>query len=212
MHTSLLPLALIFSGCSIDEALVYPPCTPTYSTVAVDDSSLGFSAGDVVAMLTSSAPSGMVWDELTLGDASTDAAVGVTLIGEPSLADPTVDADCDQTPWLELPVTMDITLAGGDVSASGDTTLYVTGLTPAEVSLYTDWELPATLSGDYADQFDTYFAEEWSPRGYELHGTYVTLLDTWAEPSIDIAFQAGVNPDKSNAAGAVWRGFWTLPG
>lgn len=211
MRTTVVLALALLPACWINNDLTYPPCTPALTTVAVDDASLGFSATDVALMLATNAPTSMTWDELTLGDATTDASLAASLSGDPSVADPSVHADCDPGPWLQVPVHLDITLAGGDVQASGDTTLYVRSASPEDVSLNVDWEIPATLSGAYADQFDTYFADEWAPRGYEVHGTYVTINDTWAEPGIDIEFQAGLTADKSNAAGAVWRGSWSLP-
>lgn len=186
-------------------------CEPELTATSSSDATLGFSAEDVAALLSEHLPISVTWDEMTQGDATTDIALDLALAGEPSIAEPGGETPtCPEADrWLRVPVTMDVSLGGGQVVASGLTELDVGALDLARVHLSAGWDFPADLSGDYADQFDAYFEAEYASRGFTLDSTWVVLADTWAEPTVDIEFQS-TSSDAGSAATA-WRGTWVLP-
>lgn len=209
MHALLLAFAL---GCSQPPPVdAVEGCEPTLTATTAGDATLGFSADDVLAMLAGALPTEVVWDEMTQGDAATDVTLALAAAGDPALAEPGGDTStCPETgTWLRIPVGLQITLAGGEVTASGTIDLDAGALDAARVHLTPDWDLPATLSGDYATQFDAFFADEYASRGFELDGTWIALARTWTEPVVDIELQA-TSPDAGLAAVA-WRGTWTVP-
>lgn len=184
-----------------------PALTPTSNT----DTSLGFSAEDVADLLDDHLPVSVTWDEMTQGETTTDITLQLALEGEPSIASPGGETpNCpEEDQWLRVPVTMEVSLASGQVVASGVTELDVGALDLARVHLTPGWDLPAELFGDYADQFEAYFETEYGSREFTLDSTWVVLDDTWAEPTVDIAFQF-TSADAGGNAGA-WRGTWVLP-
>lgn len=209
MHTLLL-LALLGCGGQTGENGDLG-CEPVYTATTAEDSTLGFSAEDVFAMLDDAPPVEVVWTEMTQKSESADISLVLTADGDPELAEPggETSACAESGTWLRVPVRMEISLAGGEVTASGSTHLDVGALDLSRVGLSSDWDLPAELSGEYATQFAAYFEAEYASRGFSLDSTWITFADTWAEPVFDIEFKS-TSADSGSAATA-WRGTWTLP-
>ncbi len=212
MHVRALALVpLLLAACVTLETTEYFCCHPSYTPITADDSILGFSAEDVVALLSANLPTSVIWDQMTLGDASTDLAISLALDGEPSLAEPSSEDSCclEDGSWLQIPLALDIVMAGGEVTASGTTRFAAWAPALDHVWIYTGWDLPAVLTGDYLAQFGAYFEDEYGSRGFTLEGTWISFARTWAEPVVDIDCTS--HSADAGSAAAVWRGTWSLP-
>ncbi len=189
-------------------------CEPALTAIEADDRHIGFSADEVLALLQEHRPVEVEWDQLTRGDASSDLALTLAAAGAPALAEPggATELCVESAPWLRLPVEMTLTLSGGEEVAAGTTVLDVGALDIARVHLTPGWDLPADLSGDFATQLDTAYAEavETYPADTaSLDGVWVVVNRTWDAPVIDIEFQ--FTAPEGGGAVAAWRGTWVVP-
>lgn len=184
-------------------------CEPTLTEVDASDATLGFSADEVALLVAGNLPETVSWSEMSEGDTSTDLSVSLLPSGAPSIAEFTEEAGCyEPRTVLRVPVAMELSFAGGEVIASGPVDLDARALDLAYIEIDTDWNLPAELSGTYADQLDAAWDREWGAEGFTLDGVWVTLGRTWAEPVVDIEVQG--TSDDAGLAATVWRGSWTL--
>ena len=56
-------------------------------------------------------------------------------------------------------------------------------------------------------RLEAYFEAEHGSRGYTLDGSWMTFARTWAEPVVDIGYQA-TDAEDDGLAAVAWRGTW----
>jgi hypothetical protein len=200
-------LVLILVSCADTQTTgAEEKCAETLESVAEDDSSLGFTAADVLDLLGSNLPTSVVWDEHTLGAES--ASLALTLGGlAGSLAVVTRPEDCGVgEPALRVPVEMSMSMDDGYVVGSGTVAIDAYALALDSLLAFGDLQrLPVVLEGDYADDFEAYRPS--SPHGDQtVLETYVSGIHAWDAVQIDIAVDwAGEGNEM------LWRGHWVLP-
>ncbi len=195
-----------------EDQLAVCECQMNWETVSQDDDSMGFTAADVLALLEENLPTQIVWDDLTLTSSEDDVRIEIGAIGGDVQVARGPGNCClrPQEPALGVPVTMTVTIGGGEVVAQGVPRIIAYGLSLDDIYLdaATDWPMPAALSGAYASAEASHFAEVYESRGFTQTGTYFSTSPStpWLETAVDIDV-TGVSPDSGLAA-AFWRGHW----
>lgn len=202
------------AGCGHTMVLGEDTCADlVFEDVADDDASLGFTAADVLAALP--APSGVSW-ELTRDDvAFTDtlALTGPALAGTVRIVDLDSDPSCmlgatNGGSHLVVPVTLGVSIGGGEVDATGVVELWAAAADPALVKVHAGWDLPVEPTGAYGDAIDAWWAAEQASHpeatGWIYHGAWVVPFGTWSELSLDI--ETRHDSSEVSSASALWRG------
>lgn len=184
-------------------------CSET-TAVESDDASLGFDANDVRALVSTTLPKSIVWDEITTGAKGADLEVSISGVADDVAILDEQECYGDKTPPLALvvPLEASVSMAKGEVLAQGLLTVAAYGVESLDlVELRTAWELPATLSGQYEADLVDHMESGPFPDAV-LDGVYVTAYGPWTEGPIDIEIQT--HTDDAISAQVVWRGHWQL--
>jgi hypothetical protein len=197
-------------GCSTSSGFDDEPREDATS-VAIDDASRGFTADDVLALVSTALPTGIVWDQISAGGSKADLTLSIAGVAD-AVQIVSRSACHESPPWvgpmLRVPMEATVTMAAGQVVADGLVTVdaaYVDSLD--HVRLWTQWELPATLTGqDQADLTD--HIESGPFPDAVLDGVYVTGFGVWTEGLIDIETQS--HTDDAVSGETVWRGHWVF--
>lgn len=202
-------LLFVMLGCTAGEpttsANFADVCATTFEPVGREDASLGFTAADVLSFLTLHRPTQISWDEWTAGQesASMELVFG-EITGDVSLVTNAPDLGaCRAETALRVPLEVEVTLAGGEVTMTGTLVVDALALDEASIWPFSDLNaLPATLSGSYVTQLEEHIAERDHPEEDIVEQVRFIGVGPWEAGAVELAV------DYPSSLESVWRGHW----
>jgi hypothetical protein len=193
------------------------PCQGiTYTEVAPDDDSLGFTAEELFERLP--LPSGVRWTETPRGPATDPLSLTeVTLGGPVRIADlSATTSDCYHGggPKLVVPISFDVEIGDGAVLGGGTIELWATGPEPADIHVGqlipspSNPAVPVALSGVFEDDFDriwaTYQADFPAFTDFVVEGLSFVPYGTWDD--LGVAIELRSRHSGGSGIGVPWQG------
>jgi len=217
-HTGVFWIAAFIAACSspadsLDQGISMVGCDPFLGGMA-ETSSLGFSADEVVALLQGNLPSNISWEETATGSGAQDAlAISLIEVNETELEicvgiPMTESAFKEDTEFLRIPLQIQISIADGQVSSEGVSTIYA--ITLDEADIYLTMEEGAEVSGDYAEAGQNFIQSETSTSSdVNWTGTRLWLDGSWLDASVVLSLEYQDAANERSVTANAWEGVWS---
>lgn len=221
MRTALFSVWWAMVGCDGGQSgeNSWDPCEGSTSTkVEPTDDTLGFSAEEVIAALSS--PIGVQWDEWTQEEWRTEVEIeiepsdtlslsGFAVGGDVRIVDFAGTRGCSHGTGKKLYVPLALRAdLGGGLAATGTTELWATGTSLDQVESRGLEVLIAELSDEYAEAFDAWWLARQEARpsatDWELVDIHLSLIGPW--DALELGIGARYHTSDSRSSSALWRG------